>query len=438
MTANFDYHKKFTSFKNKTLYEALAPQQQAYVRSIAFAHGLSFQEFRQVVEVARDLSMWGEADLAQWWQEQSRQTTLQGVPLKKHLLQKLHAYVQKLKQAPKKYPQAGLPRPHQREKHTVTLEESDKKVYGMCPVASEETVCCNLRTIDAVENCAFGCSYCTIQTFYSDRFAFDANFAEKLKAIPLEPNRFYHFGTGQASDSLVWGNRHGILDGLCQFAADHANVLLEFKTKSDNVHYFLENEVPRNIVCSWSLNTPTIIRNEEHFTANLQQRLAAARLVADRGIKVAFHFHPMVYYQGWREEYPEIAARVMAAFQPREVLFISFGSITMIKPAVKKIRKLGHATRILQMEMVPDPHGKLTYPDEIKVAMFRAMYNCLQPWRDEVFMYLCMEKALIWQKTFGYVYSNNEAFERAFLAQTMSKLAPRESFTLNTNPKVEI
>ncbi|NIV72697.1 MAG: hypothetical protein GWN44_08470, partial [Calditrichae bacterium] len=74
--------------------------------------------------------------------------------------------------------------------------------------------------------------------------------------------------------------------------------MLEFKTKSNNIRYFLENETPNNIVCSWSLNTSVIIENEEHFTASLEQRLQAARTIADYGIKVAFHFHPLVYYQG--------------------------------------------------------------------------------------------------------------------------------------------
>lgn len=423
MNNHFDYNQKFDSFLSQTLYPELAPDQQESIRSIAFNHRLSFQEFRQVVEAARDLNMWGEGSLAAWWQAQGSGSSLQGNQLKKHLLQNLRTYLKELKSKPKIYPENGLPKPAQREKYNVVTEASDKKIWGMCPVASEETVCCNLRTIDAVENCAFGCSYCTIQTFYSDKFIFDAGFAEKLKSIDLEPDRFYHFGTGQSSDALLWGNRDGILDALCKFAADNPNILLEFKTKSNKVRYFLENEVPHNIVCSWSLNPPTIIQNEEHFTANLNERLEAARLVADRGIKVSFHFHPMVYYQGWERDYPRITSRLTNDFSPGEVLFISFGSITLIKPAIKKIRKLGNSTKILQMEMVPDPHGKLTYPDKIKIDMFSSMYHSFQAWHDKVFFYLCMEKTSIWEKSFGYVYGNNEEFEKEFGAKTMCKLA---------------
>ena len=420
-----DYAAKLARFEQETLFGKLPPEEQAFIHNLALALRLTYQEFRQVVEAARDLEMWREGRLSEWWRAQQAEAGPLGPQPKQKILQALQQHLRALRRAPKVYPQEGLPKPRAREKYTVRTEASDRKIHGLCPVASESTVCCNLRTIDAVQNCAFGCSYCTIQTFYHDQFVFDANLAEKLKAIPIEPNRFYHFGTGQASDSLVWGNRNGLLDTLCAFAADHPNVLLEFKTKSDNVRYFLENPVPPNVVCSWSLNTPTIIRNEEHFTASLQQRLEAARQVADRGVGVAFHFHPMVYYRGWDEDYPQIAATLLQRFAPEEVLFLSFGSVTLIKPVIKQIRRLGQATKTLQMELVPDPHGKLTYPDDLKIRMFRTMYQAFAPWHGRVFLYLCMEKAEIWQATFGRVYPDNEAFERDFGHQTMRKLPIR-------------
>ena len=116
----------------------------------------------------------------------------------------------------------------------------------------------------------------------------------KLLNLNLDPriNKTYHIGTGQASDSLMFGNREGILDSLFEFARENPNVILEFKTKSDNISYFLENAVPKNILLTWSLNTPTIIQNEEHLTASLDKRINAARKMADKGIKVGFHFHP--------------------------------------------------------------------------------------------------------------------------------------------------
>jgi len=421
------YSEKFEKMKGKTYFPLLSAEEQEVVRRLALQHKLTYQELRQLAEAGRDLTMWQEGGLSGW--RNSLNGGAENLKSGKLLLTHLNAYLNSKRREPKSYPEEGFAKPAHREKKQLVQIESDKKIQGMCPVASPQTVCCNLRTIDAVENCAFGCSYCTIQTFYTDKFLFDNNFVEKLNKIEIEADRPYHFGTGQSSDSLVWGNKYGNLDALCNWAAEHPNVVLELKTKSDNIAYFLQNEIPPNLVCSWSLNTPVIIRNEEHFTANLEQRLHAARAIADRGVKVSFHFHPMVYYKNWEVDYPEIAARLIEMFDAQETLFISFGSVTMIKPAMKKIRNNGHQTKILQMQLVADPHGKQTYPDETKVMMFKRMYEAFQPWRDDVFFYLCMEKPEIWLSAFGSVYENNDLFESELLSSCMSKINQRRAKT---------
>ena len=415
MATRYEYADKFESFRGRTLYESLCDDDRAFLRRVAFEFRLTFQEFRRLAETARDLSMWNEERIEAWWEAGGAA----GKRSKGSLLQSLNERVDALKRRPTSYDRKDTARALIRRSKPVVVEQSEKTIWGPCPVASEKTVCCNLRTIDAVENCVFGCSYCTVQTFYTDNVILDANFAAKLKTVDLDPGRFYHFGTGQASDSLAWGNKNGVLDALFSFAADHPNVLLEFKTKSDHVRYFLQHDVPRNIVCSWSLNTPTIIENEEHFTAPLDRRLDAARAVADRGVGVAFHFHPMVYYAGWDEDYPDVASRVIDRFDPAEVRFLSFGSVTLIKPAIREIRQTGNPTKILQAEFVSDPHGKQTYHDDIKIEMFSTMHQSFAAWQTRVFTYLCMETRSIWERSFGYVYDSNEEFEAEFGRMTM-------------------
>jgi spore photoproduct lyase len=422
VTMKTDYAAKFESFRGRTLYETLERDSREFIRDIAFTHRFTFQEFRQVVEAERDLAMWGEGGVRDVWRSGDSEGRTDDPSRKRRLLRSLAEHLTSLKGRPSYKNDRSSP-PEHRERGPVVTEASDKTVWGMCPVASDRTVCCNLRTIDAVENCVFGCSYCTVQTFYGKDVVFDKDFADKLKAIPVEPGRFYHFGTGQASDSLAFGNRNGVLDALCEFAADHPNILLELKTKSDNVAYFVDNDIPQNIVCSWSLNTPVVIDNEEHFTASLERRIQAARRVADEGVKVAFHFHPMVYYEGWEGDYSGVASMVLDAFKPDEVLFISFGSVTLIKPALRKIRALGNPTKMTQIDFVTDPHGKLTYRDAIKIEMFRVLNHAFEPWHGKVFMYLCMEKREIWEAVFGRVYGSNEAFEKAFGAEIMGKIA---------------
>lgn len=414
---------------HRTLFPRLERGQQALIRELAGIYAFSFQELRQLAEICRDLSMWNEGGLERWWREYAR--SRRPAASKAHFMAALHAHREELKRRPRRYPADGPEEGPRRRARRIRTERSERKIFGRCPVASEKTVCCNLYTIDAVQNCSFGCSYCSIQTFYRDSVVFDADLKTKLEAIALDPERRYHIGTGQASDSLVWGNRNGTLDALFHFARAHPNVLLELKTKSDNVAYLLEQEVPENIVCSWSLNTPAVIANEEHLTAPLERRLAAARRLADRGVAVAFHFHPMVCYEGWDRDYPELARALLDRFEAAEVRFVSFGSLTLIKPVIKKIRELGLPSRVLQMEFATDPHGKLTYPDHIKTGMFRTLHRSLRPWHGRVFMYLCMEKAEIWHRVFGRVYRDNREFERDLLDHALGPDPRREAGQMN-------
>ena len=379
--------------------------------------GLSHQQGRLLAEAARDLAMWQEKPLELWLEEVRRHIPedLQSRQARDRVVREVLTQIQGLRAGAKSYQQQNFEAP-KRAPQKITVEKSPRQLLGDCPVYSEKLVCCQLKTLDVVQNCAFGCSYCTIQTFYGDEVSIDGDLAQKLLLAEqsLDMNRFQHIGTGQSSDSLVWGNRNGMLTDLCAFAARHPKVLLEFKTKSANVKHLLASEVPKNVVCSWSLNTEVIVDNEEHFTASLSQRLSAARQAADQGIKVAFHFHPIVFYEGWREDYCTLAERVIKLFSPEEVLFVSFGTVTFIKPVIQQLRQSGRASKMLQMEMVPDPHGKLSYPDAIKIELFSAIYAAFKPWRNKVFQYLCMERATFWHEVIGWSYPTNDHFSSAF------------------------
>ncbi len=407
--------------ESRTLLGLLGEADRAGIRALARRHRFTFQELRQVSEAAVDLEAWQERPLRDWWAAQEAALDLAGRPLKKELFRRLRSRLGELRGAPNHYPEAGLKAPRNGDL-VLAAESSERQLLGLCPVASEETVCCNLRTLDAVTSCGFGCSYCTIQTFYDERIVFDPELGAKLRALELDPQRFYHIGTGQSSDSLMWGNRHGVLDALCDFAARRPNVVLELKTKAANVSYFLERQVPRNLLISWSLNPPAVIRNEEHFTAPLHKRLRAARKLADHGVGVAFHFHPIVHYDDYAADYRELSERVLGGFDASEVVFMSFGTLTFIKPVVRAIRQRRWATKILQMDLVPGAKGKLTYPAPLKEEMFGHLHGCFAPWHGKVFMYLCMEEARFWHSTFSFAYPDNDAFESDFARHMRAKL----------------
>jgi spore photoproduct lyase len=220
----------------------------------------------------------------------------------------------------------------------------------------------------------------------------------------------------------MWGNKNGVLDGLINFAKSNPNVILELKTKSSNISHLSKTELPTNIICTWSLNTQTIIENEEHQTASLQNRLEAARKIADKGVLVGFHFHPIVHYAGWKNEYQQIYKQIQELFTPSEIAMVSLGTLTFIKPVIRKIRERNFNSKILKMPMT-EIAGKLSYPAEIKRELFTHAYNFFsQLWRENVFFYLCMEDHALWGPVFGYDYKSNEEFEQTMKSSYLRKI----------------
>ncbi len=408
------------AIKNSNFYK-LSDREQEFIKKLYNLYHLSFQEIKIVTIIANDFKIWNEGSIVEFIDIED--TDIKDIKqAKKRILNSLKKSYEELKNKPNSYKNFTTKEEyHPRGVKTQTVQK-DSLGLGDCPVASEKTRCCNLLTLDAVESCGFDCSYCSIQSFYNqNRVVFNKNFAKKLKEIKLDPKKRYHIGTGQSSDSLMWGNKEGILDALFEFAKENPNVILEFKTKSDNIKYLLENDVPKNIVATWSLNTPVIIKNEEHLTASLEKRVNSARKVADKGVKVGFHFHPIVRYENYLEEYKEIFKNLQDKFSSDEVCMVSFGTLTYIKPVLKQIRAREFKTKIYQMPLV-DVEGKLSYPDSIKIEMFKTAYESFKNWHGKVFFYLCMEPHRLWRECFGYEYKNNNEFEKDMIDSYFKKV----------------
>lgn len=413
---------KFSQF---TLFHKLPADRQQWLLSIAGTHPFSFQQLKMLTEYTADLICWKAGPLSQFYRPEAVGQA-KGKQAAGKIFQQFRAGYEALKNGQKRY--AGQSRYDAGERKfpedqmvEVALQGS---IMGQCPVASEKTRCCNLKTLDAVQQCGFDCSYCSIQSFYhGNQVRFIRDLVSHLESLELDPGKTYHIGTGQSSDSLMWGNRFGLLDSLYRFAADHPNVILEMKSKSSRIDYFLKNRPPANMVFTWSLNTPTVIQHEEKGTATLDKRLDSARKLADQGIPVGFHFHPMVWYEGGREDYLGVVSRLAETFRPEEVVMVSLGTLTFIKPVLKRIRQRMPDSSILQMP-TEDCAGKLSYPFEIKKELFSSIYQAFpDSWKDSVFFYMCMEHIDLWQPVFGRSYDSNEQFEEDMLKIYREKIS---------------
>ena len=421
-------NNKIKLLKGDSIYSSLSDQNKLFLETISSKYKFSYQELRQLSVISADFSMWKSKSVRDYIVEIESENTA-GLH-KKDVLKILVSRWNDLKDSKTQYESQGSKTRERPAPRKVTVSDSQNEVFGMCPVASEKTVCCNLMTIDAVQGCSLGCSYCSIQTFYTDgKISIDKNLAEKLSKIPLDPSKNYHIGSGQSSDSLAIGNREGVLDAQLEFARKNSNIILEFKTKSSNIGHLVRTDIPKNVFVSWSLNPQLFIDNEEHGTASLDQRISSARRLSDKGVLIGFHFHPIVYYENYEKDYSDVVRKVMATFEPSEIAMISMGTLTFIKPAIQKLRSSGLSSKVLQIPMA-DAVGKSSYTREIKAEIFNHVYSAFHHWHDRVFFYLCMEESAVWESVFGEYYSSNTEFENALFESVHSKMYSLESATL--------
>ena len=406
------------------LASALVESDRRFLEKINNRYQITYQQMRILIEQALDLSLWCQTPLSTLWDD-SIGKNLSGKGQLKAIINDVIEKVSTLRKQPTDYSDFSYkPKLSPKITHVEALEHTQLLGRCPCPVSGEKTRCCNLQTLDVVQQCAFACSYCSIQSFYhKDEIIFAANLDERLKQLELPPGT-WHIGTGQSSDSLLWGNDHGVLDALVNFSTKHPQVVIELKTKSSRTDWIDQISLPKNMVVTWSVNAPTIIEKEEHKSASLDRRLASARKAADRGIPVGFHFHPMVYFTGWQQEYEAVVDAITRQFSPDEVVMISIGTLTFTKEVLRQLRQSQQPSRILQMELV-ETAGKYSYPVEIKQQLFSHLYASFpQEWRDSSgpFFYLCMELPQLWEPIFGYSYPDNAAFEADMKRHYMQRM----------------
>ena len=366
-----------------------------------------------------------EADLVQWKEESfclsyKREKENKDGREGDRYIKALRKYMSTLRESETDY--SGFFPEVRKNPKIKALTEDQKLVLSRCPcpVDGEKTRCCKIRTLDAVMQCAFGCSYCSIQAFYNENeIKIVSNLEEKLNNLEITDD-VWHIGTGQASDSLLLGDDYGTLSALSSFAEKHPDIVIELKSKSKRDVF--SHPWPKNMVFTWSLNAPTIIEKEEHFTASLIERLEDAEKARDNGNLVGFHIHPMFYFKGWEDEYKYVVDEITSRFSPSDILLIGIGTLTFTKAVIKRLREMGAESKVLEMELV-DAAGKYSYPLDKKEKMFRHIYSSFpKEYKDNIFFYLCMEDPSLWMKCLGREYSCDKDFEMDMKRFYLSKI----------------
>jgi spore photoproduct lyase len=269
-----------------------------------------------------------------------------------------------------------------------------------------QNVCCNYSVINLALNCHMDCSYCYLQSYLNfPHLVVYANnkdlFAELELAFSADRRAFFRVGTGQLADSLALDPLTRYSVPLVEFFARQPNAVLELKTKTGLVGNLLGLDHRNRTLIAWSMNTRRICQADEHKTAGLDERLKAAAKCVEAGYQVAFHFDPIVHYEGWEREYESVIDEILDSVPARSIAWISLGALRMTPQLKNTIRERFPGSLLPLGELVPGEDGKLRYFKPIRIEIYRRMLGWIRARTPLTPVYTCMEKPEVWERVFN-------------------------------------
>ena len=307
---------------------------------------------------------------------------------------------------------------HAGSKQILYITNQKGELVKPCPGTQRSYLCCGYTIINQMIQCPMDCTYCVLQGYLDHPFMIlhtdITRIFEEIDGLSKkQPGRFFRFGTGELSDSLV-------LDGLTELSREYAEFfctkregIIEFKTKTDHVDTLLASST-KNVVVSWSINPQTIADTEEFRCATVDDRLRAARRCQDKNFLLGFHFDPILCVPGWEALYDDLIKRLFSLIDGGRIAWISLGSLRY-PPHLKDIaRRRFPKSKIFCEEMIRGMDGKMRYPKPMRVEMYRKIFKCIKEAAPDVFVYFCMESPEVWDRVMGGHPASNEELDFRF------------------------
>lgn len=297
--------------------------------------------------------------------------------------------------------------PVSKGKRSLLLTRNKGAFLRDCPGTRHYT-CCDYKILNIAAYCTMDCSYCILQSyFHPPLLQYFVNHDDLISEIDnlFSGRAISRIGTGEYTDSLIWEPWTDLTRLLISKFSTQSRAVLELKTKTVSVDGLKKLEHNRKTIVSWSLNSKKVIRTEERFTAPLSSRFLAAAKCERWGYPLAFHFDPLIIYEGWEEDYRHVIKQLFASVTPENIVWISLGSFRFLPPLKSIIQKRFPDSRIIYGELVSGLDGKMRYFKPLRIDLYHKIAGWIKDYAPDVLVYFCMEDDDVWQKALGFTPS---------------------------------
>ena len=316
---------------------------------------------------------------------------------------------------------SASPDPIQKAKTVLFLTQNKGAFIRKCP-GTRSYSCCGYEILHIGTFCPMECTYCILQSyFHPPVLQYFVNHQDLFKELDLvfADDEIHRIGTGEFTDSLIWELWTDISRRLIPAFADQRRAVLELKTKTTAIDGLKQLTHNRKTIVAWSVNTPKVIAVEERRTASLAARLKAAARCESWGYPLAFHFDPIIIYDGCEVEYERVVREIFSHVSPSSVVWISLGTFRFMPSLKPLIQKRYPHSKIIYGEFVTGLDGKMRYFKPLRIAVYQKIVAAIRKFAPQTCIYFCMEDDKVWQEALGFTASEQGGLDKMLDAQAV-------------------
>jgi len=245
---------------------------------------------------------------------------------------------------------AKTPKEYQALKRVLVLARFQKSAFETCRPSAD-------YHLPLAGGCPGSCQYCYLASTFEMRpfirlyVNLEEILGEASARIAEKAPELTFFEGSSTSDTLALEHIGGSIAECIRFFGRQPHGRFRFVTKFDTVDGLLDLPHNGHTKIRFSLNSPFVIRSFEQHTASLEERLAAARKVADAGYPLGLIVAPIIRHEGWLEGYTDAIRSLREALGPHAGGAVTFELIQhRFTPKTKRVILAAYPATRLPLE----------------------------------------------------------------------------------------
>lgn len=238
-----------------------------------------------------------------------------------------------------------------------------------------------------IRNCLYHCEYCFLSGMHeSSNIVIYVNIEDFESALKEAAKEIFPekalFNCSYLTDLPVFEKIIPISEWWINITEKIPNIDLEIRTKGNDFNLIRHLDPKSHVILTLSMSPQNVIKKYEHGTSPLQARILQAYQAIQDGWRVRLCFDPILYYEGWEEDYKHCIEQCFQRCKPEHIEKISYGVFRMSTTYLQKMRKIRPGISLLQNNItLKDGIG--TYDEASRKYIAQKFKEMLLPYISE-------------------------------------------------------